>query len=52
MPENNADVEFGIVEDSSELNSCLNLYIIPFRDAYRVIKGTYEKSSNEKGEAI
>ena len=38
MPEDNRDVEFGIVEDSSDLNSCLNLYLIPFRDAYRVLK--------------
>ena len=38
MPEDNRDVEFGIVEDSSELNSCINLYVVPFRDAYRVIK--------------
>lgn len=44
MPETNKDVEFGIVEDASELNSCVNLYVIPFRDAYRVIKGTYKKS--------
>lgn len=38
MPADNRDVEFGIVEDASELNSCVNLYLIPFRDAYRVIK--------------
>jgi sterol desaturase/sphingolipid hydroxylase (fatty acid hydroxylase superfamily) len=38
MPEDNKDVEFGIVEDSSELNSCLNLYFIPFRDAYRLMR--------------
>ena len=38
MPEDNKDVAFGIVEDASELNSCLNLYIIPFRDAYRLLK--------------
>lgn len=37
MPEDNRDVEFGIVEDASELNSCLNLYLIPFRDAYRLL---------------
>lgn len=38
MPEDNKDVEFGIVEDSSELDSCINLYFIPFRDAYRLLK--------------
>lgn len=37
MPKDNRDVEFGIVADASELNSCINLYLIPFRDAYRVI---------------
>jgi len=46
MPEDNRDVEFGIVEDSSELNSCINLYTIPFRDAYRVLKGPYKKEQN------
>jgi len=44
MPDTNKDVEFGIVEDSSELNSCINLYAIPFRDAYRVLKGTHKKT--------
>ena len=38
MPETNCDVEFGIVEDSSDLNSCVNLYLIPFRDAYRLYR--------------
>ena len=48
MPEDNRDVEFGIVEDSSALNSCVNLYVIPFRDAYRVLKGTYNKGTYGK----
>lgn len=43
MPKDNKDIEFGIVGDSSELNSCLNLYIIPFRDAYRLIKKDLKK---------
>lgn len=43
MPETNKDVEFGIVEDSSELNSCINLYLIPFRDAYRILQGSQTK---------
>lgn len=38
MPEDNRDVEFGIVEDASDLNSCVNLYVIPFRDAFRLFK--------------
>ena len=48
MPEDNKDVEFGIVEESSELNSCINLYIIPFRDAYRVLKGTYNNGETSE----
>ena len=48
MPEDNKDVEFGIVEDNSELNSCINLYMIPFRDAYRVLKGTYNNGETSK----
>lgn len=43
MPETNQDVEFGIVEDSSELNSCINFYLIPFRDAYRLLTKSKEK---------
>ena len=43
MPEDNRNVEFGIVEDSSELNSCINLYLIPFRDAYRILRKTTPK---------
>lgn len=35
MPEDDRDVRFGIDEDASELNSCLRLYWVPFRDAYR-----------------
>lgn len=38
MPEDNRDIEFGIVEDASDLNSCVNLYLVPFRDAWRVLK--------------
>lgn len=48
MPEDNRDVEFGIVEDASDLNSCINLYIIPFRDAYRILKGTSGKKPISK----
>lgn len=38
MPEDNRDVEFGIVEDASEMDTCLKLYFIPFRDAWRHLK--------------
>lgn len=44
MPEDNKDVEFGIVEDSSELNSCVNFYVIPFRDAYRLLTKPKEET--------
>ena len=39
MPEDNRDVKFGIGEgNADELNTCLRLYWVPFRDAYRVLK--------------
>jgi len=47
MPEDNRDVEFGIVEDATELNSCVNLYLIPFRDAYRLLN-TPKTAASEK----
>ena len=52
MPEDNRDVEYGIVGDSSELNSCVNLYVIPFRDAYHLLKSkkTAEPLSNIESE--
>ena len=39
MPEDNRDVRFGVTEKDrgQELNSCLKLYILPFRDAWRVL---------------
>jgi len=51
MPEDNRDVEFGIVEDSSELNSCVNLYLIPFRDAYRLLKQADKSKTVKSGNA-
>jgi sterol desaturase/sphingolipid hydroxylase (fatty acid hydroxylase superfamily) len=39
LPEDNRDVKFGIGEGKAdELQSCLQLYLIPFRDAWRVIR--------------
>ena len=39
LPEDNRDVKFGIGEGkAAELQSCLQLYLIPFRDAWRVIR--------------
>ncbi len=38
MPEDNRDVQFGIGEgNAEELTSCVRLYLVPIRDAYRVI---------------
>ncbi|MBF9049028.1 hypothetical protein GTA62_03700 [Roseobacter sp. HKCCD9010] len=38
MPEDNRDVVFGIDEDAKDLSSCLRLYWVPFRDAYRLFR--------------
>ena len=40
MPDDNRDVEFGVTEGDDEgLDSVLGLYVVPFRDAYRVLTG-------------
>jgi sterol desaturase/sphingolipid hydroxylase (fatty acid hydroxylase superfamily) len=40
MPEDNRDVKFGVTEKDrgQELNSCLKLYFLPFRDAWRILR--------------
>jgi sterol desaturase/sphingolipid hydroxylase (fatty acid hydroxylase superfamily) len=40
MPEDNRDVKFGVTEKDRghELNSCLRLYFLPFRDAWNLRK--------------
>lgn len=40
MPEDNRDIRFGVTEKDrgAELNSCLRLYFLPFRDAWRVLR--------------
>ncbi len=39
LPEDNRDVKFGIGEGkANELRTCLQLYLIPFRDACRLIR--------------
>ncbi len=40
MPEDNRDVKFGIpdYDGGKELTSCLRLYFLPFRDAYRLFR--------------
>ncbi len=39
MPEDNRDIKFGVTEKDRghELNSCLRMYFLPFRDALRVM---------------
>jgi len=51
MPEDNRDVRFGTVEDSSELNSCLRLYFVPFRDAWRVLRNGKAVAPDEENTA-
>ena len=44
MPEDNRDVKFGIgSENKGELTSCLRLYWVPMRDAYRLLCKTTER---------
>lgn len=39
LPEDNRDVKFGIGEGKAgELNTCLRLYWVPVRDAYRLVR--------------
>jgi sterol desaturase/sphingolipid hydroxylase (fatty acid hydroxylase superfamily) len=39
LPEDNRDVKFGIGEgEADELGTCLQLYLVPFRDAYRLVR--------------
>ena len=40
MPDDNRDVKFGIpdYDGGKELTSCLRLYFLPFRDAYRLFR--------------
>jgi sterol desaturase/sphingolipid hydroxylase (fatty acid hydroxylase superfamily) len=39
MPEDNRDVKFGVTEKDKghELDSCIKLYLLPFRDAWRLM---------------
>ena len=39
LPKDNRDVKFGIGEgQADELTTCLQLYFVPFRDAWRVLR--------------
>jgi sterol desaturase/sphingolipid hydroxylase (fatty acid hydroxylase superfamily) len=42
MPEDNRDVKFGVTEKDRghELNSCVRMYLLPFRDAWRLVTRT------------
>jgi hypothetical protein len=41
MPQDNRDIKFGVTEKDrgGELSSCLRLYFLPFRDAWRLLSG-------------
>ena len=44
MPADNRDVKFGIGEGkAAELTTCLRLYLIPFRDAWRIIREDFRR---------
>lgn len=45
MPEDNRDVKFGVTEKDRghELDSCLKLYFVPLKDAWRVLTQTKRK---------
>jgi sterol desaturase/sphingolipid hydroxylase (fatty acid hydroxylase superfamily) len=48
LPEDNRDVKFGIGEGKAdELGSCLQLYFVPFRDAWRLIRGRTDRDGAE-----
>jgi sterol desaturase/sphingolipid hydroxylase (fatty acid hydroxylase superfamily) len=49
MPADNRDVKFGIGEDkAAELTSCLRLYFVPFRDAWRLVRDGLRQSSRPR----
>lgn len=37
MPEDDRDVEFGIVEEAEGLDTCIGLYVTPFRHAWEIL---------------
>ncbi len=43
MPEDNRDVKFGINDKDDEYKTCLGLYFLPIKDAYKLIKRKYSK---------
>jgi sterol desaturase/sphingolipid hydroxylase (fatty acid hydroxylase superfamily) len=51
MPEDNRDVKFGVTEKDRghELNSCLRLYFLPFRDAWQVLT---RRTANETAKPV
>lgn len=45
LPDDDRDVKFGIGDgEADELNSCLNLYLVPFRDAFRIVRGRLRRN--------
>jgi sterol desaturase/sphingolipid hydroxylase (fatty acid hydroxylase superfamily) len=53
MPEDNRDVKFGVTEKDrgQELNSCLKMYVLPFRDAWRLFARKQGPKAPEPGPA-
>lgn len=53
MPEDNRDVKFGIGEGNArELTTCVRLYLIPFRDAYRLIRARSRGIADDAGQPV
>ncbi len=50
MPDDNRDVKFGVTEKDRghELNSCMKLYLLPFKDAWRMLR---RDNRRDKGES-
>ncbi|MGI9368264.1 MAG: sterol desaturase family protein, partial [Ruegeria sp.] len=49
MPEDNRDVKFGVTEKDRghELDTCMKLYLVPFKDAWRVLKRNKQPAKSE-----
>lgn len=53
MPEDNRDVKFGIGEGRAvELTTCMQLYFVPFRDAFRIISEDLRGAARSAGQRI
>ncbi len=53
MPQDNRDVKFGIGDgNAAELDTCVRLYLIPVRDAYRLVRASFKKSKQDPEPAV